>query len=77
MHLALLPSNKAGDGSVSDVNPCVVFGQRPVVLHRYSVVASLTQALQTSIDSQSLIYFGSELVDCLMQRMTDRVTDRE
>lgn len=64
-------------GSLSDVNPCVVFGQRPVVSNRCAIVASLTQAPQTSIDSQLVIYTGSELDDCLMQRMTDRAADRD
>lgn len=60
---------------MSDVNPCAVFGQRPVVSNRYAIVASLTLALQTSIDSQSVIFVGSELADCLMRRMK-RVTDK-
>lgn len=51
-------------GSVSDVKPCVVFGQRPVVTNRYAIVASLTQALQTSIDSHFVICVGSEMCDC-------------
>ena len=59
---------------MSDVNSHVVSGQKPVVSNRYAIVASLTQALQTSTDSQSVIYVGSELRNCLM---TDRVTDRE
>lgn len=54
-----------------------VFGQRPVVSNRYGIVVSLTQALQTSIDFQLVIYVGSELDDCVMERMTCRVTDRE
>lgn len=33
--------------------------------NRYAIVASLTQALQTPIDSQLVIYVGSELGDCL------------
>lgn len=56
---------------MSDVNPCAVFGQRAVLSNRYAIVAALTQALQTSIDSQLVIYVGSEMRDCLMQRMTD------
>lgn len=35
---------------------------------------TVTGSYKYSIDSHLLIYVGSELVDCLMQRMTDWVT---
>lgn len=42
---ALLLSNNASHSWVSDATSWVVFGQRPVVSHRYAVVVSLTQAV--------------------------------
>lgn len=58
-------------GSVCDAHPCVLFGQRPIVSHRYVIVASLAQAHANFHWLPSTYLCFSELLDCLMQRMTD------
>lgn len=39
--------------------------------NRYAIVATLTQALKTAVDSLSVIYVGSELANCVNDRQGD------
>lgn len=49
----------------------VVFEHRPVVFNRYGSVCHWHRLRQAATDSGGPVCVGSELVDCLMHRLTD------